>query len=731
MHRVRAAGFRLRSEDLAGTRPIAVTVTREGNMPMPVVKMIPLSPGKPDQTLDPPNGSGAIATVDQAKEFRFLSAFRAAVARTKGDSLRLLACSIALVICSSAYGQLDGDFVTPSENLVLDGIPGIPAKLAQDIGRYSEYRYAFQMDWHPIRREMAIGTRFGNTSQVHTVASPGGARRQVTFFTEPVNEATYHPKEGDYLLLQKDVGGGEWFQYFRLDTRSGVSTLLTDGKSRNTSARWSASGDLIAYVSTRRNGRDTDLWVMNPAEPKSDHLVAQLNGGGWKPRDWSPDDAWILVSEGISVNEKHLWLVNSVTGEKAEVLPRLPGEQVAYGNARFSKDGRGILVTTDAGSEFLRLAYIDLATRAIRFISSTLSWDVEDFAESWDGKWIAFLSNEDGFSRLHIIDSISGKERLLPTPPPGLISGLVWHRNNRDLGFSVQAGNEPVDCYSLNVASGTLDRWTRSETAVDYMAIPEARLFHWKAFDGRSLSGFLYQPPARFTGKRPVIILIHGGPEDQSRPGFLGRLNYFLNEVGVAVVLPNIRGSTGYGKTFSKLDNGLLREDSYKDIDALMDWIAIEPDLDPGRVVVQGGSYGGHMVLAISAFYSDRIRCAIDEFGPSNLVTFLENTEAYRRDLRRVEYGDERDPKMRAFLEQIAPMNHVERIRKPIFVVAGRNDPRVPVSESDQIVSALKKQGTAVRYLVAKDEGHGFQKKSNRDFEFLAEAQFLDDCMRK
>jgi dipeptidyl aminopeptidase/acylaminoacyl peptidase len=201
--------------------------------------------------------------------------------------------------------------------------------------------------------------------------------------------------------------------------------------------------------------------------------------------------------------------------------------------------------------------------------------------------------------------------------------------------------------------------------------------------------------------------------------------------LGIAILLPNVRGSTGYGKDFTKLDNGFLREGSYKDINALIDWIGTQPDLDADRIAVIGGSYGGHMVLAISTFYSDRIRCSIDIVGPSNLVTFLENTEAYRRDLRRVEYGDERDPKMREFLERIAPMNNVEKIKKPMIVVAGKNDPRVPVSESDQIYAALKKQGTSVWYVKANDEGHGFQKKANQDFEFYAEAEFLQQYLSK
>ena len=360
-----------------------------------------------------------------------------------------------------------------------------------------------------------------------------------------------------------------------------------------------------------------------------------------------------------------------------------------------------------------------------------LFWDVDEFQQSWNGKWIAFVSNEDGVSKLHLLDVATGKEHPAPKLPVGTLGGLIWHRNNRDLGFHRVTANAPEDCYSLDVTTGKVERWTASETAVNISNLRDAELIRWKSFDARSISGFLYRPPEKFTGKRPVIIDIHGGPEGQSRPGFQGSANYYLNELGIAIIEPNVRGSTGYGKAFSKLDNGFLREGTYKDINALFDWIATQPDLDPSRVAVTGGSYGGHMTLAVSTFYSDRIRCSIDVVGPSNLVTFLEHTEAYRRDLRRVEYGDERDSKMRAFLEKIAPMNNIEKIKKPMLVVAGKNDPRVPVSESEQVFEALKKQGTPAWYVMAKDEGHGFQKKANRDFEFYASVMFLQEYLLK
>ena len=623
------------------------------------------------------------------------------------------------------------DTVQAPENLVAGGIPAIPAAVAETVGRYGNYRTAVLRDWNPEKRQMLIATRFGDTAQLHLVNMPGGARQQLTFFTDSVAGGKFHPHGGDYIVFMKDAGGGEWYQLYRYDIATREITMLTDGKSRNLLGVWSTGGARLAYMSTRRTGKDTDLWVMNPADPKSERLLTKLEGGGWEPLDWSPDDKRILLEEQISINESYLWLVDTATGEKTALTPRDAKEKIAYGNAQFGKDGKGVYLTTDKGSEFQRFEYLNLASKEMKVLSGGIPWDVSRFDLSHDGKMIAFVANEDGIGKLHLLETASGKEKPVPRLPAGLIEEIQWHRNGRELGLVLDSARAQADCYSMDVATGKVERWTTSESAVNTAEFPEAELVHWKSFDGKMISGFLYRPPAKFTGKRPVLVNIHGGPEGQSHPGFLGRMDYFLNEKGIAVIYPNVRGSTGYGKTFTLLDNGFLREDTYKDINALLDWIATRADLDPDRVAMMGGSYGGHMTLAVSTFYSDRIRCSIDVVGISNLVTFLEHTEAYRRDLRRVEYGDERDPKMREFLERIAPMNNIEKIRKPMFVIAGKNDPRVPVSESDQIVAALKKQGTPVWYLMAKDEGHGFKKKQNQDFQFDAEILFLEKYLLK
>ncbi len=644
--------------------------------------------------------------------------------------LRLFLCQLLVMSNSVLWAQ--SKEITPGENLILDGVPKIPASIVDEVGMYSEFRSAGFSGWHPLKREMLIITRFADIPQVHLVKSPGGARTQLTFFKERVGGVSFQPTRGDYFIFSKDIGGNENFQKYRYDFATGKVTLLTDGVSRNTGGTWSNKGDRIAYQSNRRNGKDVDVYIMNPADPSTDKRVAELSGGGWGVLDWSPDDRKLLLVEGVSVNESYVWELDIATGAQTLITPKDSMEKTAYGTAFYSKDGRGIFLTTDKESEFQRLAFMDLTTRNIKYLTTRISWDVSEISVNRDRSKIAFTTNEDGLSVLRIMDLSNYKEKVFDKLPVGYIGGLEWSYDGKELGMTLNSAKYPSDVYSMKVSNGQLERWTFSETAgLNTETFSEAKLVRWKSFDGRMISGFLFMPPAKFTGKRPVIVDIHGGPEAQSRPLFLGRDNYFLNELGVAIIKPNIRGSTGYGKTFMKLDNGFLREDSYKDIHALFDWIQAQPELDADRIMITGGSYGGHMTLALSTYYPDRIRCAVSLVGMSNLVTFLENTSGYRQDLRRVEYGDERDEKMRAFLLRIAPLNNADKIKKPLFIIQGANDPRVPVSEAEQMLNTLKKNQTPVWYLVAKDEGHGFAKKKNVDFQFYATILFVKEFLLK
>jgi dipeptidyl aminopeptidase/acylaminoacyl peptidase len=634
------------------------------------------------------------------------------------------AAFFGVLLATPAFAQ--GDHVAPGDSLVIEGIPKIPAALAGEVGRYTRGRDANFLSWHPTERQLLVATYFGNTPQVHHVKFPGAARTQLTFFDDrPTLGVSYPPTGGDCFIFNKDVGGDQNYQMYRYDWVTSVITLLTDGKSKNSEGVWSKAGQRIAYTSTRRNGKDTDLYVVDAVKPGSTRMLAQLEGGGWKALDWSPDDRRILVRETISVNESYLWLFDVAGGGRTLVTPKSDAEKTAHADGRFRKDGKGVYVLTDRGSEFRRLASLDFASGRYTVLSGHINWDVQEFEPSPDGTMLAFVTNEDGWSVLHLLDALTGQEKPLHHVPKGVFS-IRWHPNRKELGFCMDSAKAPSDAYSLDTATGRLERWTFSETGgLDTSGFVDPELVHWKSFDDRMLSGFLYRPPSRYTGKRPVIVDIHGGPEDQFQPYFLGPQNYYLNELGVALLFPNIRGSSGYGKTFLTLDNGMRREDAYRDVGALLDWIGTQPTLDAERVMVTGVSYGGHMALVTASRYPERIRCAVDVVGPSSLVTFLEHSAAYRRDLRRVEYGDERDAATRSFLERIAPLNNASKITKPLFIVQGKNDPIVPPSEAEQMIRVLRKHAVPVWYLMAKDEGHGFFKKPNRDYQFYATALFV------
>src|SRR5688500_2745188 len=647
--------------------------------------------------------------------------------------LALLALSLALTVHAQtaapspeAKPETSG-VITPAPNLHTDGMPELPASIAASVGRYTEFRTATFVGWHPTKRAALIITRFANTNQVHEVRFPGGDRRQLTFFPERVTGASWPRHSGEYYVFTRDRGGDEFTQIFRTDVATGVTTMVSDGgRSQNDLGPWSHSGDRMAYDSTRRNGAARDIYIADPKDPATDRRLLTLEGGGWGLLNWSPDETKLAVLEYVSINESYLWIADVATGEKTRVTPKVKGELVSYGGAEWSSDGKGLWVTTDRDSEFQRLAYLDLASGKHRYYTTEIRWDVDLFDLSPDGRTIAVVTNEDGIGQLRLIDAESGDARLVTALPVGVIGSLDWHENGKDLGLSLSSARSPSDMYSIDAATGKVERWTESETGgLNAANFVEPELVRWKSFDGRTISGFLYKPAAKFAGRRPVVINIHGGPESQSQPAFLGRNNYYLDELGVAILFPNVRGSSGYGKSYLRLDNGRLREDSVKDIGTLIDWIGTRPDLDASRIMVTGGSYGGYMTLASATHFDAKLRASLAVVGISSFVTFLENTEDYRRDLRRAEYGDERDPAMREFLLSISPLNNASKITKPLFVVQGKNDPRVPYTESEQMVAIIRKNQGPVWYLLADDEGHGFAKKSNQDFQFYATVEFI------
>lgn len=605
--------------------------------------------------------------------------------------------------------------------LTAEAMPPIPLEIAERARPYLEARGAGFAGWDPNTRAVLISTRFANVSQLHRVAMPMGARTQISFEAEPVSGG-YAPAKGDIILVTKDRGGDEYYQLHAL--KDGRITLLTDGKSRNQAGAWSRDGELIAFSSTRRNGVDSDLYVMDPRDPASARMVHESKGGGWAITAFAPDKASAYVADYNSVQDVDLYRLDLASGAMTAIGD--PKAEIAYSGMEIAPDGTA-WVTSDQGSDFQRLGRLDPASGAFSHVSRE-TWDIDGFDLSDDGKTIAYVVNEAGTDRLRIMDVASGKVTKVDALPAGLIGGLEiapWG----EIGFSFSSAKSTADVWSLDPKTMQLTRWTQSETGgLDAGVNVEPRIVTTKSFDGLEVSGLLYLPdPAKFPGQRPLIVSVHGGPEGQSTAGFVGRSNYLLNELGIGLFYPNVRGSTGYGKTFVSLDNGpFKREDSVKDMAALIDAVRADPAVDAARVGLTGGSYGGYMCYAAAVQLKDQLTATQCTVAISNFVSFLENTNPYRQDLRRVEYGDERVQVQRAKLTEISPLTRVGEITKPMFVITGANDPRVPKSEADQMVAAIRANGGEAWHLVAADEGHGFAKKANSDYAFLAQLVFWE-----
>jgi dipeptidyl aminopeptidase/acylaminoacyl peptidase len=611
-------------------------------------------------------------------------------------------------------------------NLAIEGIPEIPPALVERMRRYQNTRSAMLEGWTPDG-QITISTRFGNTNQLHLVSEQLGARRQITFFEDPVTTADWSPtgaRKG--VAYIRDAGGNENYQLEYLDPAAADPVRLTDGRGRADTGVWSPDGTKYAFQWTARNGVVTDVYIDDPLDKRAPELVFEAPEVGWNAVDWSPDGKSLLLIHFVSANESYLWVYDLATHEKREIEP---SKVKAARGGNFSRDGKGVYITSDLGSEFRTLRYVDLASGKVTPLTDHVPWDVDNLALSRDGRYLAYIVNEDGANKLVLRDLAAQKEIASPDLPFGVIGSFAFDAAGERLAFSLQTPGQPYDVWVYGLADRKLERWTQSEIGMlDAKRFVAPALVRYPTFDEvdrkpREIPAWVYKPAG--SGPHPVLISIHGGPEAQAQPIFSIATQQWV-ELGYAVIAPNVRGSSGYGKTYLALDNGIKREDSVKDIGALLDWIATQDDLDASRVVLIGGSYGGYMVLSSMTRYNDRLRGAVDVVGISNFVTFLESTAEYRRDLRRPEYGDERDPKMREFLQKISPLNNVEKINKPMLIVQGQNDPRVPVTESEQMVAKIRANGGEVWYLVGLNEGHGFQKRDNVDYYQWAVALFLE-----
>ena len=617
--------------------------------------------------------------------------------------------------------------------VVMSGIPEIPDSIGERFLPYQNVRTAAFLDWTADGEAVYIATRFGNIPQVHRVDEPGGARQQVTFQQEPVDNALRRPGS-DQFLFAMDEGGGEFDQLFLHDPATGRARQLTEGRARNSAPVWSPDGKRIVFTSTRRDGRSNDVWMMEVDDPASARLAFEAPDGTlWLATDWSPDGKQLLILNYVSITDSRIHLFDLESFRSRMIAGGPEGRPGSYSGVypRFDAGSEGVFLATDALGEYLELVHLVLATGEWHRLSGDLEWNVENFVMSEDRRRGAFSVNEGGVSRVYLMDLARGDVQPATGIPQGAIAGMGFSPDGRRLALTLVTSVSPADVYALELGdsptrAGELTRWTESEVGgLNADTFVDAELIEYASFDGLRVPAFVQKP--RGPGPHPVVIVIHGGPEDQSRPVWSSVLQGWVNELGIAVIQPNVRGSTGYGKTYVGLDNAMLRENSVRDIGALLDYVRDQPDLDASRVMVYGGSYGGYMVLASMIHYGDRLRGGVDIVGISDWITFLQNTEEYRRDLRRAEYGDERDPEVRAFFERISPKRQAARIRAPLFVIQGQNDPRVPVTESEQIVEEVRRNGRPVWYMKALNEGHGFVRKENVDLMRNAVVLFFQE----
>jgi dipeptidyl aminopeptidase/acylaminoacyl peptidase len=603
----------------------------------------------------------------------------------------------------------------------LQNVPDIPDDISEAVQRYQNSRSALFQDWLPDG-SMLIATRFGATQQVHHVAAPGAARTQISFGTEPV-EAVHVIPGSNRFVLSRDNGGDEWYQLY-IRGLTGTATQITETGTRNQTPVFSKDGSLLVWARATKGSAAYSLQGIDPKAGGAARTLYQSDGA-IDPADIAPDKSRMIFIRSLSNREDQLFELDLATGKATRIGPKT--EAAIYQEPRYLPGGKSLIVISNRGGDFRNIVEIDIATGKQTMLTPGLKWDVEDYDLSDDGRVLAYAINEDGFSKVVLQDRLTSRALPQPDLPKGVLTALKFTPDGRRIAIGLTAATSAGDVWSWNVDAAALTRWTTSELGdLDPARLAEPELIRFTSFDGLSVPAFVYRPRDVPPGQpTPVIIDIHGGPEAQTRPIWNYGAQYFADVLKATVILPNVRGSDGYGKRYLNLDNAEKREDSVKDIGALLDWIATRPDLDKSRVAVYGQSYGGYMSLAVMTHYSDRLVGGVERYGISNWTSFLENTEAYRRDNRRAEYGDERDPKMRKVFARISPMNNVGKITRPMLVMQGANDPRVPQSESDQVVAKLRAGGNETWYVLFADEGHGFQKKPNNDLRREVETLFL------
>jgi dipeptidyl aminopeptidase/acylaminoacyl peptidase len=603
-----------------------------------------------------------------------------------------------------------------------------------DFERYLNVRSAYNPGFSPDGQRLNFLTDITGVAEVWSIpidmhAPTPAWPDQLTFRSERVAGAFYSPV-ADKLLVSADRGGSERTQLYTLAADGSSFTALTDKPEVIYQfGRWSSDGTRIVYSSNERDPRYFDIYERILVNGETRRLLQQ-DGTNYALR-YSPDGDSVLAARSLSNTNNLLILVHPATGEIRNLTPEISDSPAEHAFPAWSADRRGLYLLSNRGRQFISLAWLDLATTELTYLRDS-SWDAEWLALTDDGTCMALVTNIDGYSQLELFDVSAGWEarQALPEPtlPKGVLSEVRWSRDGRRLAFTLYAPDDAIDIWIWDVEDRLLWRATRSSLGgIPRETFVAPTQVHYPTFDGREIPAFLYLPQGIQSRDLPVVVYVHGGPEGQSRPEFSPVIQYLVGQ-GYGVLVPNVRGSTGYGYEYQSLDDVRRRMDSVKDLQHAALWLRESGIANPHCIAVMGGSYGGFMVLSALTTYPNLWAAGVDIVGIANFVTFLENTGPWRRKLREAEYGSlERD---REFLEQISPINSADCITAPLFVVHGANDPRVPVGEAEQIVAALRARNIPVEYMRFDDEGHGLIKRANRLVAYPAIARFLDKYLR-
>lgn len=578
---------------------------------------------------------------------------------------------------------------------------------------------------------VAFRSNRSGVSQAWIIPSAGGEARALTDTGGVIYQVAFRPGR-DELLYIADDGGDEQYQLHLLDLASGQSRpLASQPRVIHNFGAWSEDGRFVSYGSNRRNPAFFDIYVLD-VDTGEERLVLEQDGMNAAGR-FSPDGRHLLVTRpNLEISaDATLWFVD-IEGVEA---PRLltPHDDLSEWTHGHIHPAGAVLVLANEGREFFALQRIDLTTGEREYLLDR-DWEIEALTLSADGRRLAVVVNEDGYGRLEAYevtaDARLGARLPLDEMPAGVASTPAWHPDGRSFAFTFEGPRHVPDVWVADVETGATRRLTSSQTrGLPIDSLPEPRLIRYRSFDGREIPAFYYVPDgAPRDGTLPCLVLVHGGPEMQSRPALWERYSgpqYLLARGDVALLVPNVRGSSGYGKEWSHADDVEKRMDSVRDLIAAADWLAGNGEVDPKRIGVLGGSYGGFMVLAAITEAPDRWAAAFDLYGIANFETFLRFTGPWRRKHRSREYGE--DP---AFLRTISPIHKAHLIRTPLLVFQGDHDVRVPPEESEQIVETVRRNEGVVEYVVYPEEGHGFHKLPHRLDLARRVADFVDAHMR-